>query len=74
MSKKYAVTVATSDRLEQMIIFGEGASRLSSRELQAEIARAKGRIRERIEEERGPDPKRRLLDGAELADTDTEES
>ena len=45
-----------------------------SRELQAEIARAKGRIRERIEEERGPDPKRRLLDEAELPDADTEES
>lgn len=33
------VTVATSDALEQMIVIGEGAGRMSSRELAQEIAR-----------------------------------
>ncbi len=68
MSKKYAVTVATSDRLEQMIIFGEGAARLSSRELQTEIAYAKEQIRGHIEGAAEPGGKRRLLDDAEKAE------
>ncbi|MCD8073470.1 MAG: TetM/TetW/TetO/TetS family tetracycline resistance ribosomal protection protein [Lachnospiraceae bacterium] len=34
---KYHVTVATSDALEQVIIFGAGASRLSSKGLQEEL-------------------------------------
>lgn len=36
---KYKVTVATSDGMEQMIILGEGALRLSSRELEADAKR-----------------------------------
>ncbi len=39
MAEKYQVTVATSDRLEQMIVIGEGASRISARELEQEVAR-----------------------------------
>ena len=39
MAGKYQVTVATSDRLEQMIVIGEGASRISARELEQEVAR-----------------------------------
>ena len=31
--------MATSDRLEQMIVIGEGASRISARELEQEVAR-----------------------------------
>ncbi len=37
IAKKHDVTVATSDALEQMIIWGEGARRLSARDLQAEL-------------------------------------
>lgn len=36
---KYKVTVATSDGMEQMIILGEGALRMSSRELEADTKR-----------------------------------
>ena len=37
MGKKYNVTVATSDRLEQMIVWGQGARRLSASGLWEEI-------------------------------------
>ena len=37
LGKKNDVTVATSDALEQMIIWGEGARRMSARELEMEI-------------------------------------
>lgn len=37
IGKKYAVTVATSDALEQMIIWGQGASRMSAQGLKEEI-------------------------------------
>ncbi len=39
-SKKYDVTVATSDGLEQIIIIGEGCKLISSRELKEEMERA----------------------------------
>ncbi len=37
IGKKYHVTVATSDHLEQMIILGQGAHRISAKELREEI-------------------------------------
>ena len=37
LSKKYRVTVATSDGLEQLIIFGSGAFRLSARALKESV-------------------------------------
>lgn len=43
---KYHVTVATSDALEQVIILGQGADRLSARNLREEIQRMKEEIRE----------------------------
>ncbi len=46
IGKKYRVTVATSDRLEQMIVVGEGASRLSAKDFYAEIERVNNSIRE----------------------------
>ncbi|MCD8325464.1 MAG: TetM/TetW/TetO/TetS family tetracycline resistance ribosomal protection protein [Lachnospiraceae bacterium] len=46
MAGKYKVTVATSDRLEQMIIWGRGATRLSARGLLEEIERAGQEIRD----------------------------
>ncbi len=46
MAGKYKVTVATSDRLEQMIIWGRGAVRLSARGLLEEVERTGQEIRE----------------------------
>lgn len=43
-SKKYDVTVATSDGLEQIIIIGEGCRLISSRELREEMEQASSRI------------------------------
>ncbi len=43
--RKYRVTVATSDGLEQIIIRGAGCALISARELQAEIWQARERIR-----------------------------
>ena len=48
MGKKYRVTVATSDRLEQMIVVGEGAHRLSARDFYAEVERVNESIREHL--------------------------
>lgn len=45
IGKKYHVTVATSDRLEQMIIMGEGASRLSAKAFYEEVVKTEGDIR-----------------------------
>lgn len=46
ISKKYHVTVATSDALEQMIIIGQGALRISSKELWEEIQICNQQMRE----------------------------
>ena len=46
--KQDRVTVATSDRLEQLIIIGQGARRISARELWADIENARDALRERI--------------------------
>ena len=51
-ASKYKVTVATSDGLEQIIIRGQGASLLSSRELRTEIELANIQIQEEIAEKR----------------------
>ena len=48
MGKKYDVTVATSDGLEQLIIYGAGARRLSARGLWEEIQRTEQEIREKF--------------------------
>ncbi len=52
ISKKYHVTVATSDALEQMIIMGAGATRLSARNLREEIENANIEIRTELLENR----------------------
>lgn len=46
IGRKYRVTVATSDGLEQIIIRGQGCSLLSSRELRLEIEQMKQELRE----------------------------
>lgn len=46
IAKDHNVTVATSDALEQIIIFGHGAIRLSAQDLKAEIQRAEDEMRD----------------------------
>lgn len=45
IARKHHVTVATSDALEQMIILGQGAVRLSAGDLKEEILRIRDQIR-----------------------------
>lgn len=45
MARKHRVTVATSDALEQLIIMGQGAARLSAKDLKEEILRIVNQIR-----------------------------
>lgn len=53
MNKGYDVTVATSDGLEQLIIWGAGARRLSARGLREEIEQAEQELRERFLNKQG---------------------
>ena len=48
LAKNHKVTVATSDGLEQMIILGQGATRISAAGLREEMKRAAGEIHETI--------------------------
>ncbi len=50
LTKKHHVTVATSDATEQVIIWGAGASRMSSRELKEEVERTNKEIRTLIDQ------------------------
>lgn len=45
LSKNYKVTVATSDSLEQLIVFGGGAYRMSARTFRQEVEATEERIR-----------------------------
>lgn len=60
--KKYDITVATSDGLEQIIIRGEGCRLLSARDLREEIDRAQAALKEEFLDRPGKD-KNYLLDG-----------
>ncbi len=51
IGKKYKVTVATSDRLEQIIVWGQGAKRLSAMGLKEEIDSINKEIREHLGKE-----------------------
>ena len=53
IGRKYRVTVATSDALEQLIIWGQGAVRLSARELYREMEQKRDEYRERYRDQ-GP--------------------
>lgn len=53
MSKKYRVRVATSDGLEQLIIMGAGAVRISAREFQQEVMAASEELRRTFLEQPG---------------------
>ena len=54
IGRKYGVTVATSDGLEQVIILGQGARRLSARGLREEIEAASTAIRGDYLNRQGP--------------------
>lgn len=49
IAKKKRVRVATSDGMEQIIILGHGATRISARAFQEEVQRVNGRIAEEVE-------------------------
>lgn len=51
LSKKHRVRVATSDNLEQLIILGNGALRVSAREFLAEVEETEAEVRRLIEQE-----------------------
>lgn len=51
MGKRYQVTVATSDGLEQIIIRGQGCAMMSARELKEEIERINQEIRKEYVEQ-----------------------
>lgn len=55
LAKHYRVRVATSDGIEQMIIFGNGAERVTPSELLAEVEQAEEEIREFIRENNNGD-------------------
>lgn len=50
IGRKYQVTVATSDALEQMIIWGQGATRMSALGLKEEVEKAVKEIRQTWQE------------------------
>ena len=50
IGKKHRVRVATSDGLEQMVILGHGARRMSARAFKLEVEQAEGQISELIAE------------------------
>ena len=52
IGRKHNVTVATSDGLEQIIIMGQGAARISARGFKDEIVSAKQQMREEWQEHR----------------------
>ena len=53
IGRKYKVTVATSDALEQVIVMGQGAYRISARDFYEEVERTEKQIREINEREQG---------------------
>ena len=56
------MTVATSDRLEQVIILGQGGTRMSARELREDMELVAGQIREETGKRQMSD-KNYLFDG-----------
>jgi len=66
LAKHYKVRVATSDGLEQIIIMGHGALRVSATELKSEIDRVKAHLREQYIDKK-PIKKNMLLDNLDSA-------
>lgn len=64
LGHKHQVTVATSDSLEQVIVMGQGARRLSASDFREEVEQAEQEIR-RINRERRQNGKNYLLENAD---------
>lgn len=64
LGHKHQVTVATSDSLEQVIVMGQGARRLSASDFREEVEQAEQEIR-RINRERRKNGKNYLLENAD---------
>lgn len=62
IGKRYHVTVATSDRLEQVIILGDGAGRLSASDLKEEIFYMNEKIRQAYRSRRESSGRNYLFD------------
>lgn len=67
IGRKYKVTVATSDALEQIIVMGQGAYRISARDFYEEVERTEKQIRE-INEQQYGEKRNYLLDYAKEED------
>ena len=67
IGRKYKVTVATSDALEQVIVMGQGAYRISARDFYEEVERTEKQIREINEKQHG-EKRNYLLDYAKEED------
>lgn len=67
ISRKYKVTVATSDALEQVIVMGQGAYRISARDFYEEVERTEKQIREINRQQHG-EKRNYLLDYAKEED------
>lgn len=63
--KKYNITVATSDGLEQIIIRGQGCALMTARDLEADVKRRERELRENFLDMQKSD-RRFLLDDAEI--------
>ena len=50
LTKNYNVTVATSDSMEQLIIFGSGAYRMTAKQLQQEVSDVEKGVRKFVEQ------------------------
>ena len=67
IGRKYKVTVATSDALEQVIVMGQGAYRISARDFYEEVERTEKQIREINKQQHG-EKRNYLLDYAKEED------
>ena len=67
IGRKYKVTVATSDALEQVIVMGQGAYRISARDFYEEVERTEKQIREINGQQQG-EKRNYLLDYAKEED------
>lgn len=67
IGRKYKVTVATSDALEQVVVMGQGAYRISARDFYEEVERTEKQIREINEQQHG-EKRNYLLDYAKEED------
>lgn len=59
-SRRTQIYVATSDMIEQHVIFGNGALRITAYELESEVQEIKAKISEQVKEKTSQKPKTRI--------------